>query len=609
MKTSRPFPYVPATTVFPAVGRQAGFTVAANFTPVNATCMILEMLPIAGFSLQVDLVASITADLGALGICVPDSSTGPSVVPLVTLRVLAPPSAVAAVAAATTAVAAASVVSAVAAGPAAAGDVQAFAVIGLLSCSNPLVRASAGSMRTLAPIAWGNTCEIVVAANVVLVGAVSSICVIIALIVKLRGSKKKNNKKKSFIDGCEMARFPGLGIVTIGATYQGTCFCGAQLMALGETMGSQTLGVIVSISCIILPIMVCTGLYKYVNRDFSEYQYTASDNFAGVWYRRILPYGSIAPKRNVRLFAGLAGSYRLCHPAMPVLPFLSPISLAVASLLKPSSEQGCEALFYVLAILHAGIAVSILAMRPVRFPLSNILAAVGVMCTACILVVSAAAVTDITVTNGRGVAMLMSSVGLIAVVRMGVSVLNFTLEMRVRRAKVPLAEIWRIVGDPLPSLSSLCHRAVEKPTKKAVGIIDEGGSPDPFVGAGVLMLPINRGASAEQDDEVLTEPQQVVGHAMLCLTPRSSSTSDDSTSSDELALAGDREGSSHFAAVDVPEVDLLDLEEQIEWSQAVQRSVAENARPQEDLLHEVEQTKEKKNQGPRSFIIEFLQAL
>ena len=276
-------------------------------------------------------------------------------------------------------------------GGAAATDLQALAVIGLMSCSSKFEKDALGNYQSLTPFPLFPSLLGVLLGSAVLIACCTSMALLMIVLFT------KVLHKMNFWAARAKFRLPGLLYSLNCALYQGLIFSSLQLMVTsGFSVGERLAGVAGSTySALILISMIWINMSTA--RGYFSLQ-TALD-VRLPWWRRALwfcfmPLGKLAPKRVGKSYGPVMAS-RLPGMWWSTASLWSPTLIALWSIFDISSPSACAVSYGLLAALHVVIAAVLLVFRPGKTRHSHVLSPLAALITACVLCVSAASGTGV----------------------------------------------------------------------------------------------------------------------------------------------------------------------------------------------------------------------
>ena len=267
----------------------------------------------------------------------------------------------------------------------AAADMQAIAVIGLMSCAQPSGKAALGNIRILAPLAPWESYTGVIVGNVLLPVFVVGLQLFGALILW------KVKDLESYTDACAVVRFPALLFATLSLTYQGTGFAAIQLMAFPMSKEEIAAGIFGLLQVLLLPPFLLFIAFRFPNATFCMYDW--DKKWPPGWKLRILklllPWGRWTPPEQRRRYGHLFSGLQVQPRWFVCWHLLSPTCTVLFSSFRPNSADGCVAQFACLAVMFILFAIANAAIRPSRSFISTFLEIVSAMSIALIAVASA----------------------------------------------------------------------------------------------------------------------------------------------------------------------------------------------------------------------------
>ena len=288
-----------------------------------------------------------------------------------------PPVASAAAQQATAVAVAASTAVAAVAGPTGAADVQAVAVLLLLSCV-PSAQGKQNSYSLLSPVALSDSPAGVVGGNAILCTSLAAVqLVVIAL--------ARRFKRLTFPAACAFARFPGALFLSMASLYQGTFVCAlALLSSASEGLLFLLLGVAALLWCIALPAVIAAAVMR-LPRRFVGYVFRRQVDGGSHRFSRLealLPVGLVMPNNVRKASLALIAGYAKPSIAFALTPFLSPVVLGLITLLPvTATSTECSGALWISLILHVVLAVSILVLRVHRSLTARISSSAGLLLT------------------------------------------------------------------------------------------------------------------------------------------------------------------------------------------------------------------------------------
>jgi hypothetical protein len=273
-----------------------------------------------------------------------------------------------------------SVAASVVAGPAGAVDLQSMVLVTLARCSasgsiSPGAAASGGYLL-VTPFALSDSARGAVAGNAAVFGAVG---VLMLLFVGFN----RRVRGLSLRQACMESRFPGLLLVLSATLHQSTLFCAIRL-AGSDAAGPMdvVMGVCAVLVCLALPAAALAAAAR-VPRRFVEYECPAESKFARPPLRYLTPTGFTMPRETRLMLSSVITAYTTPSLLCVGIPFFSSFVSNLIAIL-PASSPGwvCAGSMYLSAAAHVAVATAIGALRVYRFPVSTVLAVVGLTLTA-----------------------------------------------------------------------------------------------------------------------------------------------------------------------------------------------------------------------------------
>ncbi len=330
----------------------------------------LHRLPMLDVEEDEVVTVSLTAD--AFAFCPPPSS---QTIGGFMLHAISNPQTAAAQNAATVATATAAVSSALGAG--AALDAQTLAVLGLMSCSTPGDRQAMRNPRLLSPLMLSDTMEGMVAGNFILIGivVVAQMVVILSFRICQRASWQTSRM---------VARFPSFTFTVCCLTYQGLGTCSLRLLTSKSEAPPILFAIITIAFAISIPLGAALVVRRFVSAEFHTYQFQEGKFKTLAWL--LLPFGRWLPKKIATAYGSMFTGLRFAGCGWSTLPLWSPSLMVVGAAFRPTTLDGCEIQYATLASAQILVALILIAARPFRSFLANLLAILSSLCIAVILV-------------------------------------------------------------------------------------------------------------------------------------------------------------------------------------------------------------------------------
>ena len=369
----------------------ATMNITATLVRMATSVLTLSVAAMRSYNIDEDETIALLIDPSAYSTCRP-----PSAVVIATLRVVADEeSAIVVTRAASSAVTAGAYTTDVLGGvAAAAADVQALAVVGMMSCSQPVERRMASNYRLIAPTALSDTFAgmllgsafLLIPVLVVHTSVYTLCCVAANLNSPFRRFDWLNEVKA---DPAASARFPALSILLSALLHQGMLFSSVQLVALAATSMEVWLGSCGILFCLALPIVAVAIVDRRVSSTFRLYDVSSLKaqpltvmNFLRIY---IMPLGLWEPAEVRHAFGPLFSSFRRAGLVWVTFPYWQSFAMGAASGFHPTSAAGCHALFLSLAVFEVVLAAVSFTMWPSRSRVSDALAGASTLCLAVVL--------------------------------------------------------------------------------------------------------------------------------------------------------------------------------------------------------------------------------
>jgi hypothetical protein len=279
-----------------------------------------------------------------------------------------------------------------AASPFAAPDLQALIMISMMPCSNSYQRRTFAMFRALSVFTLDDSYEGVLWGNLIanLGGFGLHFAVVVVAMVA---------KKITLAEATLFARFPSVCLQVLWQlTYASNAFASIQLLSddtgtVGGGSRALAAGMLI-VFCVGVPGAMMFYILRKVEAWYQIYEFhkwRRSDTglrvrLLSTW---LLPVGRWEPE-DVRRRLGPMVTLQ-CRPEFywPLLPVVSPLLVALFSLVRNQSERVCVWVYLVLAALHVVLLLIIVLCKPLRSMIEDWFAAAAYIITTLYLVCSA----------------------------------------------------------------------------------------------------------------------------------------------------------------------------------------------------------------------------
>jgi hypothetical protein len=371
-------------------------TATARLVVLNASAFRLSVGAIPEYRAEADEQLTVTLDtpfFSSDAKCAPDR---PLPIALITIIATPDPVAVAVQVAATVATATALSSGMAIGGATAAGDAQSLALLAMMSCAQPVEKAMTANRRLLSPLAIGNELEGMIVGNMILVVPIVLLQLVLVLVIK-------RVRKQAWLSVSSVVRFPAMTVMAALLTQQGTGAAALQLAFYRSNTDSIVLGVVASLYCLGLPLVLMAVTLRHVSASYHEYDYgslvkdPAQLTAKKLWLYRLrwlLPCGRWGPaevrKAYGPLFSGLDRSERL----WTTQPTWAAMVMIIGSSIRPGSQAGCVQQFGWIASFQFLMVAVTLIFRPMRSIVANLLSALSSFCLGVVFSASATLADD-----------------------------------------------------------------------------------------------------------------------------------------------------------------------------------------------------------------------